>query len=116
MIWPGNFNSQDSYILDSVARESTVPVFGAIAVLAKYVPVAGIEDMDVRAKFETSDEPQTAIVEVVRSVVNGWETTSIWGFEEVEGERRYVRHSLTKKGDQELKLRFVYDFISELEN
>ena len=113
IVSPGSFNSQNTYVLDSVARESTVPIFGKIAVAAKYAPVASIEDPEIRAKFEMSEEPQTSIVEMVRSVGNGWVTTSIWGFEEVEGERHYTRHSVTRKGDQELKLRIVYDFIRE---
>jgi len=112
IVTPGRFNSQDTYILDSVARESTVPIFGKITVAAKYVSVAEIEDAAVRTKFEAD----ISIVETVRSIENGWETTSIWGIERIGGERYYVRYSLTKKGDQDLRLRLVYDFVREFKN
>lgn len=40
--------------------------------------------------------------------------TAVWGFEEVEGERRYVRYTVTRKGEKEIRLRLVYDFVREL--
>jgi hypothetical protein len=114
IVTPGNFNSQDTYVLDSVSRESTVPIFGKIAVEAKYTTFADIEDAEVRAKFERSSEPQTSIVETVKSMGSGWEITSVWCFENIESERRYCRYSVAHKGDQELRLKLVYDFVREL--
>ncbi|KAL9120107.1 MAG: hypothetical protein Q9187_003341 [Circinaria calcarea] len=114
IISPGGFSSKDTYILDTMLREASVPLFGKIAVTIQYIPVSSIDDPTVRTRFEASGEPGTAILEVVKSVTNGWETSAFWGFEDINGKRYHTRNSITTKGDLSLKLRVVYDFIREL--
>ena len=41
---------------------------------------------------------------------NGWTADQIWGFEEIKGERRYVRHVVVRKGDDWKLARLVYDY------
>lgn len=40
----------------------------------------------------------------------GWNANMIWGFAEIDGERRYTRRIVIKKGEQVLKVRLVYDY------
>lgn len=39
-----------------------------------------------------------------------WTADQIWGFEIVEGKRRYVRHVYAKKGKEEHRVKLVYDW------
>ncbi|CAG8973052.1 hypothetical protein HYALB_00010826 [Hymenoscyphus albidus] len=112
-VTPGNFNSEDTYILDSVAREHTVPIFGRISVQAEYSSISSIPDAEVLVSTQESGS-QTVILDRVKSLGNVWSTSSVWGFGEIGGKRYHTRHSVTKKGDKELRLRIVYDFVREL--
>lgn len=47
---------------------------------------------------------------LAESIGNGWTADQIWGFEEVNGERRYVRHVVARKGDDWKLARLVYDY------
>lgn len=44
----------------------------------------------------------------------GWTAHQVWGFEEVDGQRRYVRHVVVRKGTNVERARLVYDFLGEL--
>ncbi|KAI5927705.1 hypothetical protein F4810DRAFT_649026 [Camillea tinctor] len=45
----------------------------------------------------------------------GWTATQVWGFQDVGGERRYVRNVITAKKGKFVALKMVYDWVSELE-
>ena len=49
----------------------------------------------------------------VESISDTWTAQQIWGFSEINGERRQVRRVLTKKGDKELKVSLIYDYVSK---
>ena len=44
------------------------------------------------------------------SLGNGWTADQVWGFEEVDGKRHYVRHVVARKGDDWKQARLVYDY------
>ena len=47
----------------------------------------------------------------VESKTNGWTANQVWGFEEIDGVRRHVRHVVVRKGDEDWKqARLVYDW------
>ena len=112
-ISPGNFNSQETYILDSRIRSATIPLFGSIAVSAKYIAWSEIADGALRERLGAGREERVAIEEVVTSSGDGWETKGIWAFEEVEEKRHYTRSTVTTKGEERLSLRLVYDFVED---
>jgi len=114
VVTPGSITSEHTYVLDSRPQETTHPIFGKLEVASRFLTVAEIEDADVRAKLEAVKEPQPLMEEKATNPTGGWVTTSVWGFEEIEGERRYIRYTVTKKGDKEERLRLVYDFVREL--
>ena len=109
---PGGFDSFNSYFLDGAVREDTVPIFGTIAMHADYVKAGGIaEDELLGYEIEgTKDEEKAAIREVAKSVYSGWETVTVWGFEEVQGERRYCKYCVTTKDEKTATARLVYDY------
>ena len=51
----------------------------------------------------------------VVSVDNGWTAEQIWGFEKVEGERRYTRRIVVVKDGKVEKVRIVYTFLGRKE-
>lgn len=53
------------------------------------------------------------VVGYVESLDRGWTATQVWGFQEVNGERRYARNIVVAKGDERVEMRLVYDFYSE---
>ncbi|KKY39915.1 hypothetical protein UCDDA912_g00068 [Diaporthe ampelina] len=60
-------------------------------------------------------EPAQAefVVGYVESLDRGWTATQVWGFQEVNGERRYARNIVVAKGAERVEMRLVYDFYSE---
>ncbi|EDN10255.1 predicted protein [Histoplasma mississippiense (nom. inval.)] len=48
----------------------------------------------------------------VRSLDNGWTAEQIWGFERIEGVRRYTRRVVVAKGGEVQKVRLVYTFMN----
>ena len=114
-VTPGGFNSEDSYILDSKDRVSNVPIFGTVAVRTTYVPVAELEDAELRKRVE-SGGGDVVIQEVVENKKAGWKTDGTWAFEAVEGERRFTRTSVTTtsaESDVQVIAKVVYDFKAE---
>ena len=47
----------------------------------------------------------------VESVEDGWVQEQIWGFEDFEGERRYVMRVFVEKKGQRKEARLVYDWV-----
>ncbi|KAI0505106.1 hypothetical protein F5B22DRAFT_537032 [Xylaria bambusicola] len=43
----------------------------------------------------------------------GWFATQVWGFQDVGGERRYVRNVVVAKEDTFVNFKMIYDFVSE---
>ncbi|KAJ2969911.1 hypothetical protein NUW58_g9857 [Xylaria curta] len=41
----------------------------------------------------------------------GWFATQVWGFQDVGGERRYVRNVVVAKGDKFVSFKLIYDFL-----
>ncbi|KAI8947992.1 hypothetical protein F4801DRAFT_558631 [Xylaria longipes] len=41
----------------------------------------------------------------------GWFATQIWGFQDIGGERRYVRNVVVAKGDKFESFKMIYDFV-----
>ena len=50
----------------------------------------------------------------VESTTAGWTAHQVWGFENVEGKRHFVRHVVVRKGSQVERARLVYDWVGEL--
>lgn len=53
---------------------------------------------------------------IVESLNHGWVARLTCGFEEINGERRFVRRTIVTKGEQVRPLRMVFDFKGPLSN
>lgn len=93
--------------------EHTDHIFGTVKGRSRYVPLSEVTDDFLKKGWlpEMSEGDAKMIQSYVESVGGGWTADQIWGFEEVNGERRYTRHALVKKGDQFQTARLVYDWV-----
>ncbi|KAJ3530842.1 hypothetical protein NM208_g9142 [Fusarium decemcellulare] len=112
-ISPGGFNNEDDYILDSEVRVATVPIFGTIAMRAKYTPLPDVEDEELRTRLEEGQTGDSVIQEIATNEGVGWDAVGTWGFEMIDGQRYFTRTTVTKKGDEEVSVRLVYDYRDE---
>lgn len=46
----------------------------------------------------------------VESLDHGWVQEQTWGFEDIDGQRRYVRRIVVTKGQQRETARMVFDW------
>ncbi|KAG6353645.1 hypothetical protein INS49_005353 [Diaporthe citri] len=110
---PGGFDTANRYILDGQTRHDTVPIFGAMSMKASYVSRAEVsEEATLGREIEdpVGGDGRVAIEERSGGVNTGWQTVATWGFEEVNGERRFCKYCITTKGDQKAEARLVYDY------
>ncbi|ROT35454.1 hypothetical protein SODALDRAFT_328794 [Sodiomyces alkalinus F11] len=56
---------------------------------------------------------KTFLLSHVENVDYGWTATQIWGFQDVNGERRYARNIIVAKEDKKVEFRLVYDWLGE---
>ncbi|KAL2685080.1 hypothetical protein Neosp_006175 [[Neocosmospora] mangrovei] len=107
----GLTSTKENRCLDETFREHSDWLFGNVKGNSKFVPLDEIED-DFLKQGWLPDQPKF-IRSYVESQGNGWIATQIWGFEEVKGERRYVRHVLVTKGSERVTAKLVYDYQPE---
>ncbi|TLS21195.1 uncharacterized protein PpBr36_10639 [Pyricularia pennisetigena] len=109
IVSPGGFHTEEDYVLDAQYREGTVPIFGTISVQARFLPMSKLDDEGLRTQLEEGGTGDVVIEEKTTSKL-GWECRGIWGFEKIDGERRFVRTNFTKKGGEQVTAKLVYDF------
>lgn len=51
---------------------------------------------------------------LLESSKNGWVAEHVWGFEIVDGQRRYTRRLVGRKGDRLEMARLVYDYLGKI--
>ncbi|KAK2068715.1 hypothetical protein P8C59_003343 [Phyllachora maydis] len=114
--------STERRCVDGVAREHSDWLFGRVRGRSRWVAAADVEDAFLARGWllEGEDEGEPAgpagetrrlLLSVAESLDNGWVATQVWGFQRLEGERRYARNVVVVKGDERVECRLVYDFI-----
>ncbi|KAI1465683.1 uncharacterized protein F4812DRAFT_437105 [Daldinia caldariorum] len=58
-------------------------------------------------------EGETHILNHVESLDAGWTALQVWGFQNVGGERRYVRNVVVAKDGKFVNFKMVYDWVPE---
>jgi hypothetical protein len=113
----GLTGSTEKRCLDTTFREHTDWLFGHVRGQSKWVKPDEIEDEFLKTGWEEGDSeavgPDGAshILSYVESLDREWIATQIWGFQVVEGERRYARNVVVTKGEERVAIRMVYDFL-----
>ncbi|KAI6008310.1 hypothetical protein F5J12DRAFT_892291 [Pisolithus orientalis] len=111
--------ASDHFILDWQERTVTDSSFGSLTVKTRRVSPELIENEFLKAGWSED----TVVDGVIHNIVSNdpknsgdgytWESEQVWGFQVVDGERRYVRLvSLTSSGktDGPFHFRGVYDY------
>jgi hypothetical protein len=100
--------------LDWVSHEHEDHIFGKLSGKTRFIAADAIEDAFLKEGWLEGDEEKggpAGETHIESAVVAdaGWSASMIWGFADIDGERRYVRRVVVKKGSQELKARLVYE-------
>ncbi|KAI9755941.1 MAG: hypothetical protein M4579_004072 [Chaenotheca gracillima] len=101
--------------LDWEFREHSDSIFGAVKGRSRWTKLEDVEDDFLKNGWlEGEARGDRGLVQsYVESKDNGWIANQIWGFEEIDGKRYYVRHVVVTKGEERKQARLVYDFKQE---
>ncbi|KAK4157707.1 hypothetical protein C8A00DRAFT_29391 [Chaetomidium leptoderma] len=111
-IRPGGFDSKNDYIVDGEKRSATVPIFGPVNMHCRFAGHGEVPtEFTLGSELVVSEDDHAALVEVLNSDINGWTATTLWGFEMVNGERRFCKYNTTIKGEKRATAKMVYDYL-----
>lgn len=101
--------------LDNTWREHKDWLFGRARGRSQLVSEIPEDSGDAAAFLKTNWEEGTTewIYNYVESLDNGWTAKQTWGFQLINGERRYARNVVVEKGKKKSETRLVYDWISQ---
>ncbi|KAH8882117.1 hypothetical protein GQ53DRAFT_461699 [Thozetella sp. PMI_491] len=104
--------------VDGTWREHSDWLFGSVRGRTIWIKAEAIEDPFLAGNWLEGDEEaagpegETHIMSHVESLDNGWTAVQIWGFQTVNGERRYARNLVISKGSDKVTFRMVYDWVA----
>ncbi|KAF7189316.1 hypothetical protein HII31_09294 [Pseudocercospora fuligena] len=97
-------------ILNGEWGERDIQYWGKVKGWNKYVKVADItEDDFLKEGWAQECLDGDVILSHTESQQNGWVADQVWGFAEVDGQRRHVRRVVSKKGKDVIRVKLVYD-------
>lgn len=94
-------------ILSFIGLLSGTLFAGLICIFARFVHQNEIDDDYLREGWCREGE---LIESTNESVTDTWTVQQVWGFAEVDGQRRHVRKIVGKKGKQVERVRLVYEW------
>ncbi|CAF9910583.1 hypothetical protein IMSHALPRED_009244 [Imshaugia aleurites] len=101
--------TNENRTLDYAWREHEDKIFGKVKGRSRWIKLKDVDDDDF-LKTGYDDMEGEHVQALAESIGNGWTADQVWGFEEVEGKRHYVRHTVVRKGDDWKQARLVYDY------
>ncbi|CAH0001095.1 unnamed protein product [Clonostachys byssicola] len=112
----GLSSTHERRCVDDTWREHEDWLFGKVKGRTRWVALAEVDDEFLKTGWEeekVGEDGKNLILSEVESVGNGWTATQIWGFQKIDGERRYVRHVVVKKEDKTEVVKLVYDYTGQ---
>ncbi|KAL8732742.1 MAG: hypothetical protein Q9166_002522 [cf. Caloplaca sp. 2 TL-2023] len=102
----------EDWILDWEWREGKDPLFGDMKGRARWIK---IDDADVQGDWDRDCNDGMLMQAEGNKRDDEWGGIHYWGFEMVEGERRYVRRIFMHNNEtgEKMSVRMVYDFDGE---
>jgi len=103
--------------LDYTFRDHSDWIFGHVKGQSRFIKTEEIDDEFLKKGWLEGEEEakgpngETHIISHVESYDNGWTATQIWGFKNINGERKYVRNVVVKKGAERVEIQLVYDYL-----
>jgi hypothetical protein len=100
----------EQYILDYEWRENRDPFFGQVRGRSRWVDRGEVEEEGLKDGLDNLEEGR--LIEAAGGDVEGkWSAIQIWGFLEIERERKHVRKVVVKgKNHEEVRSMMVYDW------
>ncbi|KAF3764811.1 hypothetical protein M406DRAFT_322738 [Cryphonectria parasitica EP155] len=96
--------------MDGQPREHKDWLFGRVSGRSEFVTEIPGGDAFLLSNWEEGTSEW--LLNSVDSLDNGWTARQTWGFQQVKGERRYVRNVVVEKGEKRAEIRMVYDWIA----
>ena len=107
----GGIKNFEDRIMDGAWTEKYNWIWGKVLGQSRYVKMEEIEDGYLREGWSKDCVDGELVEGYVESKTDKWTARQIWGFAEVDGERKHVRRILaTKPGWQDQRIRMVYDW------
>lgn len=107
-------STQEDRCLDDFFRAHADWLFGKVRGKSSWVSLDDVDDEFLKKGWLVEGDGKF-IKSHVESEDNGWVAVQIWGFELINGERRYARHIVVTKKDERVQIRLVYDYLPESE-
>ncbi|QPH00313.1 hypothetical protein C2857_003740 [Epichloe festucae Fl1] len=108
----GLTSTQENRCVDDTEREHSDWLFGTVKGRTKWVSLDEVEDTYLKNGWEVEGDGKF-ILGHVENQDSGWTADQLWGFQIVNGERRYCRNTVVAKGDQRAEFRLVYSYAGE---
>ncbi|KAK4897705.1 hypothetical protein LTR27_004477 [Elasticomyces elasticus] len=106
----GGITNEDLRKLDWEWNEVENFIWGKVRGRNRVTKVSELDD-DFLKQGWSQDCVEDGVVETVsKSLTSGWAATQIFGFADVDGQRKQVRRVLGRKGDQVERVMQVYDW------
>jgi len=104
-------------ILNGEWNEQENPVFGTVKGRTKWTTLSALSDSDeddkfLKSKWDQQTQEGDVIESYAESLNNGWVARQVWGFQEVNGARKYTRNVVVKKGSETKRVTLHYDYIA----
>ncbi|KFH44515.1 hypothetical protein ACRE_047080 [Hapsidospora chrysogenum ATCC 11550] len=107
----GLSSTHEKRCLDETFRPHEDWLFGKCRGKAKWLSIDEIDDEFLKSNWEVeSPDSKEFLRSFVENPEAGWDATQIWGFQKIDGVRRYCRNIVVKKGDKRVAVRLVYDY------
>lgn len=106
----GLASTEEKRCLDNEFRPHSDFIFGEVRGQSRWVTLEEIEDEYLKQGWEPAER---YVLSYVESPSKGWKSTQIWGFQIVNGERRYCRNIVLTKDGERRETRLVYDYQSD---
>ncbi|TGZ81968.1 hypothetical protein EX30DRAFT_305738 [Ascodesmis nigricans] len=91
-------------------------IFGKVVGKSRRLAIADVKDDHLRSGFPEELNAEGLIESIVENAENDWIAHQVWGFENIGGEKRYVRHlvlTCPNRGKR-LEKKMVYDYKGPL--
>ncbi|KAI5466646.1 hypothetical protein BGZ63DRAFT_3632 [Mariannaea sp. PMI_226] len=105
-------STQENRCLDNEFRPHADWLFGKVKGKTTWVTLDEVDDEFLKKDLLVEGEGKF-IKSYVESEDTNWVATQVWGFEIVDGLRRYSRHIVVTKGSERAQIRLVYDYTPD---